>query len=67
MTSQLRRLKNADFSDKQAEAIDDSIADATRHLATKAELYRAMWLLGLGMTTVNAAMLSAAVAVIRLA
>ena len=66
MTSETRRLQNAGFSDVQAEAIADSLADATRHLATKAELYRGLLFLGLGMTTVNAAMLSAAVAVIQL-
>ncbi len=73
MTSQTRRLLNADFSDVQAEAIDDSITDATRHLATKADLfavradlYRAMWLMGLSSIAINAAMLSAAVAVIQL-
>ena len=67
MTSQTRRLQNADFTEPQAQAIADTIDDATRHLATKAELYRGLLLLGLGMTTVNAAMLSAAVAVIKLA
>ena len=101
MTSQTRRLLNADFSDVQADAIDDSITDATRDLATKADvlavqadvlavradlsavradvsdvradvsatradLYRAMLLLGLGIVTINAAMVSAAVAVIQL-
>ena len=67
MTSQTRRLMNADFTEVQANAIADSITDATRHLATKADLYRGLLFLGLGMTTVNAAMLSAAVAVIKLA
>lgn len=57
---------NADFTEVQANAIAGSITEATRHLATKAELYRGLLLLGLGMTTVNAAMLSAAVAVIKL-
>ena len=51
----------------QAEALADVISDATRHLVTRGEFYRALWLLALGTTTVNAAMLSAAVAVIRLA
>lgn len=67
MTSQTRRLRNADFSQVQAEALADVISDATRHLVTRGEFYRALWLLALGTTTVNAAMLSAAVAVIRLA
>ncbi|MYE32240.1 MAG: hypothetical protein F4X80_06240 [Chloroflexi bacterium] len=67
MASHARRLRNADFSDVQAEALADVISDATRDLVTRGEFYRALWLLALGTTTVNAAMLSAAVAVIRLA
>lgn len=42
------------------------VTSQTRHPATGADLYRGLLFLGLGMTTVNAAMLSAAVAVIQL-
>ena len=67
MTSQTRRLQNADFTEPQAQAIADTIDDAIRDFVTRAELYRALWLQGLAITGANAAMLSAAVAVIKLA
>ena len=67
MTSQTRRLQNADFTEPQAQAIADTIDDAIRDFVTRAELYRALWLQGLAITAANAAMLSAAVAVIKLA
>ena len=64
MTSQVRRLRNADFPDDQAEALADVISDATRDLVTRSEFYRALWLQGLAIIGVNAAMLSAAVAIL---
>lgn len=67
VASPARGLRDADFSDAQIEALADVISDATRDLVTRGELYRALWLLALGTTAVNAAMLSAAVAVIRVA
>ena len=67
MTSQTRRLRNADFTEPRAQAIADTIDDATRHLATGAEPYRAMRVPALGMTPVNAAMLGAAATVIKFA
>ncbi|MCY4454974.1 MAG: hypothetical protein OXC71_01535 [Chloroflexi bacterium] len=65
MTSQVRRLRNADFPDDQAEALADVISDATRDLVTRSEFYRALWLQGLAIIGVNAAMLSAAVAILN--
>lgn len=64
VTSQIRRLRNADFPDDQAEALADVISDATRDLVTRSEFYRALWLQGLAIIGVNAAMLSAAVAIL---
>ena len=65
VTSQVRRLRNADFPDDQAEALADVISDATRDLVTRSEFYRALWLQGLAIIGVNAAMLSAAVAILN--
>ena len=65
MTSQVRRLRNADFPDDQAEPLADVISDATRDLVTRSEFYRALWLQGLAIIGVNAAMLSAAVAILN--
>ena len=65
MTSQIRRLRNADFPDDRAEALADVISDATRDLVTRSEFYRALWLQGLAIIGVNAAMLSAAVAALN--
>ena len=65
MTSQTRRSQNAEFSDVQAEALADVISDATRYLVTRSEFYRALWLQGLAIIGVNAAMLSAAVAALN--
>ena len=65
MTSHARRLRNADFSDAQAEALADVLSDATRHLVTREELYRALMLQGLAIIGINAALLSAAVAILK--
>ena len=67
MTSQTRRLLKADFTEPQAQAIADTIDDAIRDFVTRDELHRALWLQGLAITAANAAMLSAAVVVIKLA
>ena len=64
LTSQIRRLRNVDFPDDQAEALADVISDTTRDLVTRSEFYRALWLQGLAIIGVNAAMLSAAVAIL---
>ena len=66
VTSLTRRLRNAGFTEPQADAAADAIHDATRHLATKADLYRALWLQGPGIIAAVAAMLSAPFAVIEL-
>ena len=65
MTSEARRLQNAGFSDIHAQALAGVLSDATRDLVTRGEFYRALWLQGLAIIGVNAAMLSAAVAILR--
>ncbi len=69
-----RALKDAGFDDAQSEAIvsaiqrslGENVATKTDLAELRADIYRAMWVLGAGLVMINIAVTSLAVALIKL-
>lgn len=69
-----RALKDAGFDDAQSEAIvsaiqrslGENVATKTDLTELRADIYRAMWVLGAGLVMINIAVTSLAVALIKL-
>ena len=69
-----RALKDAGFDDVQSEAIvsaiqrslGENVATKTDLAELRADIYRAMWVLGAGLVMINIAVTSLAVALIKL-
>ena len=53
-----RRLEAVGMDGPTAQAIADIVADAVEDLATKADLYRMMWILGIGLIAAITALLT---------
>lgn len=56
-----RKLKAAGVADAQAEAIANAVRASRRELATKADLYRALWVHAVGLAAFIVAVASLAI------